>query len=165
MAFPWDEADAGPPDPADMPDAAAMLTVEVGDGVFALDIGTVHEILDLRAVSPLPGAQPWILGTFDLRGASVLAVDGGAAFDLCRRPTAGEERLIVVAGGEGRALCGVVVDAVRAVESLDMSAFETLEGTGEMFSPHVDAVLRRDREAVMRFDLNGALGALGVHRS
>ena len=175
MPFPWDDDEDGPVTAADSAEASAYLTFDVGRGLFALDVSAVHEILDPRPMLPVPGAPPHVLGTFDLRGNSVLAMDGGAVFDLPRGDSCEEERLIVVApggaadtgqpeepaGGAGR-LVGIAVDRVHAVEEIETAAFHPPPGgSGGPGPARVRAICRRGDTAVMRIDIGAALSALG----
>lgn len=163
--FPWDELEGGPREETEPTETRTFLTVEVGGSVFALDVSSVHEVLDPRPVAPLPGADMAVLGTFDLRGRSVMVVDGGSVFDLVRAPIGSEERFVVVARGDDAdgSLIGVAVDRVRAVEELDLSAFERphCNRSATQRSP-VEAILRRGDEAVLKVDLMRSLAELGV---
>ena len=164
--FPWDEPEATAAHAvSEVVETRTFLTVEVGGSVFALDVASVHEVLDPRPVAPLPGADMSVLGTFDLRGKSVMVVDGGSVFDLARAQIGSEERFVVVAreGDEDNTLIGVSVDRVRAVEDLDLQAFEQPYGDCDATrrSP-VEAILRRGHEAVLRVDLMRSLKDLGV---
>lgn len=163
--FPWDEPESAPREEAGSTESRTFLTVEVGGSVFALDVSSVHEVLDPRPVAPLPGADMAVLGTFDLRGKSVMVVDGGSVFDLVRSPIGSEERFVVVAREEDTegSLIGVAVDRVRAVEELDLAAFECPHGErGATQRSPVEAILRRGDEAVLKVDLMQSLDDLGV---
>jgi chemotaxis signal transduction protein len=164
--FTWDEAEATAAQPvSEAAETRTFLTVEVGGSVFALDVASVHEVLDPRPVAPLPGADMAVLGTFDLRGKSVMVVDGGSVFDLARAAIGSEERFVVVAreGDPEGALIGVAVDRVHAVEDLDLTAFERPHGEcGATHRSPVEAILRRGDEAVLKVDLMRSLQELGV---
>lgn len=164
MGFPWDDdADAVDPSQEDA-EANAFLTLEVGRGVFALGIGSVHEILDPRPMTPVPGAPHFVLGQLDLRGTSVLAVDGGAVFDLPRDEIAGEARLVVVSVDPAKAsLIAVSVDRVRAVEDLDQAGAEIPPGMGSgLCSDEVIGVLRQNGLSILQVDIARALARLNL---
>ena len=60
-------------------------------------------------------------------------------------------------------LIGVAVDRVRAVEELDLAAFECPHGErGATQRSPVEAILRRGDEAVLKVDLMRSLDDLGV---
>lgn len=168
-SFPWDEPDGTTGEPvAEAAETRTFLTVEVGGSVFALDVASVHEILDPRPVAPLPGADPAVLGTFDLRGKSVLVVDGGSVFDIARTGIGSEERFVVVAPDRAAAqtLIGVAVDRVRAVEDLELAAFERPHDACDATRRSaVEAILRRGDEALLQVDLMQSLEELGVVRA
>ena len=161
MDWPWQDGDDGFGIPAEEEDLTSYLTLEVGDGIFALDVSSVHEILDPQDMAPVPGAPHYVLGTFGLRGRSVLAVDGSAVFGVPRDRIMGEERLVVVAReGGGADLIGIAVDRVRAVEDLAADGFEAPPGAGTLCAPQVSGVMRRQGAAIMRVEIDRILGDL-----
>ncbi len=51
------------------------VTLGIEDEVFAVPVESVLEILDLRKVSRVPEAPPYMLGLIDLRGRSIPVLD------------------------------------------------------------------------------------------
>ncbi len=61
-----------------------ILTLECNESSYAIDIGAVQEILDVRPIKPLPNTPAYLLGMIDLRGINVPVADlrlllGGSA--------------------------------------------------------------------------------------
>jgi purine-binding chemotaxis protein CheW len=52
-----------------------MVMLGCGDGLFAVPVARVQEILDLCPISRLPHAPPHLLGLIDVRGDSVAVAD------------------------------------------------------------------------------------------
>ena len=79
------------------------LTFWLGNDLFALDIATVHEIIQPVPLTPVPLMPAFLCGMMNLRGAVVPVVDLPSRFG---RPH----------GGAGKKACIVVFDAVQRGE-------------------------------------------------
>ncbi len=103
-----------------------FLTFLLGDGLYALDIRDVREIIQLGAMTSMPLMPAFVRGVINLRGAVVPVIDLQARFGQTpSRP--GRKRCIVLVerqrDGERQAL-GLLVDAVSAVVDLPAAALE-----------------------------------------
>ena len=58
-----------------MNDDNQYVTLGAGGEVFAAPVETVREILDLRPITALPNAPPYLDGMIDLRGRTIPVVD------------------------------------------------------------------------------------------
>ncbi len=104
-----------------MADAIQYLTLGIDEEVFGIDIRNVREILDMRPVSKLPHAPPFLLGMIDVRGAGFPIVDLRTKLHLPRITATDATRIIILdLHLKGRALCvGFVADRVFEVTGLD----------------------------------------------
>ena len=102
------------------------LTFWLGEDLFALDIATVHEIIQPVPLTPVPLMPEFLCGMMNLRGAVVPVVDLQARFGH-RRGCAGKKSCIVVFDalqqGEPTRI-GLMVDAVSEVVELDAPALQ-----------------------------------------
>ena len=71
-----------------------QLLFEVGKHVFAADIGTVREVVELSEATPVPGAAPGVLGLLNLRGTLTVAAELAALIGLA--PGGSPEATVVV---------------------------------------------------------------------
>ena len=106
--------------------AAQVLTFLLGTEVFAMDIRTVREIIQVGAMTTVPLMPAFVRGVINLRGAVVPVIDLHARFG--RRPaTLGKKSCIVifdaVRDGE-RVELGLLVDAVSEVVDIAADAIE-----------------------------------------
>ena len=141
-----------------MTDSADVVTFTADHALYAVPVGRVQEILDLRPVAALPNAPRYLLGIIDLRGANIPVVD---LRSLLGRP-AGEDtaqsRILVVAiaHGEARATIGIKTDRVIEVTLLDegeirpMDEAELLGWSGSSIA----GIGRRNGEVVSVIDLD-----------
>lgn len=106
--------------------ARQLLTFLLGEESFAMDIGTVREIIQHGAMTPVPLMPDFVRGVINLRGAVVPVIDLHARFD--RAPTrVGKKTCIVIfdvqRDGE-RVELGLMVDAVSEVITLASADIE-----------------------------------------
>ena len=115
---------APPRDDAPSSAAAQYLTFILADGVYAMDITSVREIIQPSPLTPVPLMPSFVRGVINLRGAVVPVIDLQAR--LGKPPAVqGKKTCIVIfqAEREGDTLAlGLLVDAVSEV--LDIPAQE-----------------------------------------
>ena len=130
-------ASSGVP-PAGTEAAAQYLTFTLGTEVFAMDIRTVREIIQVGPMTTVPLMPGFVRGVINLRGAVVPVIDLQARFG---RPLAkiGKKTCIVIfdalRDGE-RVELGLLVDAVSEVIDIAPEAIEP--------PPNFGAAVRRD---------------------
>lgn len=66
---------AGLPEQLDAPGLWRGVGYRIGGRRLASEFGEVREILSMPPVTPVPGAQPWMLGVANVRGTLVPIVD------------------------------------------------------------------------------------------
>jgi purine-binding chemotaxis protein CheW len=102
--------------------AVILACFEVRDGVYALDVSCVRQVVRWQEATPLPRAPSLIDGVIDLRGSVVPVIDLGRA--LCGdRTEPGNRTRIAVCEIDGLVV-GLVVDAAVDVMSVDVTAME-----------------------------------------
>jgi len=99
-----------------------LACFEVCEGVYALDVGCVREVVRWQEVTPLPKAPSLIDGVIDLRGAVVPVIDLKRAL-YGERSEPGTRTRIVVSEVEGLVV-GLVVDSATDVLSVDVAALD-----------------------------------------
>jgi purine-binding chemotaxis protein CheW len=118
--------------------AAQFLTFLLAEGVYAMDIVTVREIIQYRSVTPVPLMPDFVRGVINLRGAVVPVIDLQAR--LGKPPgVVGKKTCIVIFNGlhDGeRVELGLMVDAVSEVVDIAPSQIEA--------APQFGTSVRRD---------------------
>jgi purine-binding chemotaxis protein CheW len=102
------------------------LTFGLAGEVFALDAGIVREILDVIAVTEVPGAQPFVGALINVRGKVVPLADLRIKFGMERTETTVDTRIVVVEielGGEA-AIVGLIADKVFEVTEITGASIE-----------------------------------------
>lgn len=93
-----------------------LLTFELGEEVYGVDLQQVVEILTPRPVTPLPRAPSFVAGVASLRGAVIPVLDLAARLGLPTAAPGGATRIVVLK--DGAEAMGFRVDRVRGVVRL-----------------------------------------------
>lgn len=109
-----------PPAPIDGANTFEVLTFELGPERYSIHTHLVREVFRDPAITPIPGAPPFVLGITNLRG-EMLAVIDLAEFFALNLPRGESFRWLIVIGGE-RAEFGIVCDEVSEVLTLRTDA-------------------------------------------
>ena len=93
------------------------LTFGLGEEVFALETGSVREVIELVPVTRIPKTPPFMRGVINLRGHAVPVVDLRIKFDMPRvKDTVNTCIIIVEVEIEGENChMGAIVDSVLEV--------------------------------------------------
>jgi len=93
------------------------LTFALGDEIFALETGSVREVIELVPVTRIPKTPPFMRGVINLRGHAVPVVDLRIKFDMPTTEDTVNTCIIIVdveVEGENCHM-GAIVDSVREV--------------------------------------------------
>lgn len=103
------------------PDIQFVVCV-VAEERYGMEVGRVHEILRMPAITALPGADRTFSGVINLRGRVIPVMDMRQRFGLPVASPTRLSRIVVADGGSGQV--GLVVDAVNEVIRVAPSAIE-----------------------------------------
>ncbi|GGO77117.1 chemotaxis protein CheW [Marinobacterium nitratireducens] len=98
-------------------------TFKVDDELFGIDVMQVKEVLRFSEITPVPGAEHFILGIINLRGNVVTVIDTRRLFGLPDTDVSDETRVIVVEFNDQEVI-GLVVDSVDEVINLPQNEVE-----------------------------------------
>lgn len=94
-----------------------VVTFELFGEIFALPILDVREIIRMTTITPVPQAPSFVEGVINLRGQILPIVDLRKRFGIAPQERTEETCIAVVELGHNVAV-GLIVDAVREVESI-----------------------------------------------
>ena len=103
-----------------------VLTLDLDGHTFALPAACVHEILDLVAVTEVPGANPFVGGLINVRGRVVPLADLRHKFGMPVKPSTIDTRVVVIEVDiDGDAtMVGLLADKVHEVTEIAATAVE-----------------------------------------
>ncbi|WP_461211260.1 chemotaxis protein CheW [Desulfocurvus sp. DL9XJH121] len=102
------------------------LTFTLAEEVFALDIGTVREVLEYRDITRIPLMPSFMQGVINLRGHAVPVIDMRQKFGMPASERTVNTCVIIVEvkrNGES-AVFGALADSVREVVDIDHADIE-----------------------------------------
>jgi len=148
-----------------------LVSFQVNDGEYAVDIAKVVEIIYFKPVTPIPKAPTFIEGVIELRGAVIPVVDLKKRLEVASDLAVGREAsaqpidYIVIVKIQDR-LLGIMVDRIREVLQVGVdqiqSPHEIMHGKGSAFLIGVcktteRLVLLLDIEALLSTNEKGCL--------
>jgi purine-binding chemotaxis protein CheW len=117
--------------PAHHDDSAAQyLTFALGEEVFAMDIRTVREIIQVGPMTTVPLMPGFVRGVINLRGAVVPVIDLHARFGRAPAKLSKKTCIVifdsmrVIGGSSERVELGLMVDAVSEVIEIAAAQIE-----------------------------------------
>ncbi len=105
---------------------AQYLTFQLADGVFAMDIATVREIIQHGQLTTVPLMPTFVRGVMNLRGAVVPVIDLQARLGKAAA-TVGKKTCVIIFDAQRdneRVELGLMVDAVSEVIEIPASDIE-----------------------------------------
>ena len=96
------------------PAPARVVVFRLAGQPFAVPLAPVLEVILHRAPTPVPRADPEVLGVLPFRGRMLTLVDTRRCLGLEPRPSDHGARIIVL-DGDAEGLIGLVVDEVQGV--------------------------------------------------
>src|SRR5688500_1454508 len=112
----------------------ALLSMQIRDVWFALEAGSVVEILGEQRWAPLPDAPPHMPGVLPWRGRAIAMLDLGALTGALAPLRPGERRPRTLVLKEGGCTLALPVDAVRAIAEVPPEALRPAHLTTERYS-------------------------------
>jgi purine-binding chemotaxis protein CheW len=133
-----------------------LVVFNLGQEVYAVEIAMVKEIIQMQAVTRVPGTPPSVEGVINLRGSVIPIVDLRKRFKLPRVDRDKDTRVVIVSC-KGQEV-GVVVDSVAQVLRVPT---ESIEATTNLFSDdklnHIRAIVKLKNQLVILLDMDQVL--------
>lgn len=100
-------------------DPVELLTFQLSDQEYALDIMSVREIRGWTKATPLPHAPSFMRGVINLRGTVLPVMDLAERLGL--PPRAHSDRNVIIVVKHDEVMTGLLVDAVSDIIALNVS--------------------------------------------
>ena len=113
------------------------LTLRLQDELFAVEAGSVREILDLVPITEVPNASPFVSGLINVRGRVVPLADLRVMFGMDRPEPDQDTRIVVMEvdiDGEPT-VAGILADKVHDVTDIEASSIEEAPKVGMRWRP------------------------------
>lgn len=127
---------------------AEYLAFTLGSESYAIEIGTIVEILRPLPITEVPRADPEVVGVMSVRGRLVSVLDLKRRFNLTRTFTMDRKSRILLVDAADEEI-GLLVDEVLQVYRLSESEIEPPTVLGSEQPPHVVGIGRPAGGAVL----------------
>ena len=119
------------------------VTFTLGNEIYGVDVMKVQEVQRMTDIAPVPGAPPFVLGIFNLRGTVVTVLDAEMRFGLAPRPVSETTRIMIIEVDDS--VVGVKVDAVSDVAEVPVSKIHASPTVNaQVDQRYIDAVAHHD---------------------
>ncbi|HBE95499.1 MAG TPA: chemotaxis protein CheW [Desulfovibrio sp.] len=143
-------------------DINQFLTFTLGREIFALDIGTVREVLELTTITRIPRTPPFMRGVINLRGHAVPVVDMRLKLGMSKGEDTVDTCIIIVEidfEGE-QTVMGALVDSVREVFEMTPEAIEAAPKMGAAVNAeYIRGMGRQDNNFIIILDIGRIFSA------
>jgi purine-binding chemotaxis protein CheW len=133
-----------------------LVVFSLGQEVYAVDIALVKEIIQMQAITRVPGTPPSVEGVINLRGTVIPIVDLRKRFKLARLERDKDTRIVIVIC-KGQEV-GVIVDSVAQVLRVPV---DSIEGSANLFKEdqlnHIQAIVKLENQLVILLDIDQVL--------
>ncbi|WP_462318122.1 chemotaxis protein CheW [Marinilabilia sp.] len=136
----------------------SYLSFKLGDEIFALHVGKVQKILEMREVTEVPRAPAYMKGVINLRGKVLPVIDLRVKFGMSPAEWTKTTCILVVEAEleEDIVMVGLLVDAVQAVKKIDREEILPPPSIGSKFKSDFISGMTRVNEKffmVLNIDL------------
>jgi purine-binding chemotaxis protein CheW len=132
------------------------LNFTLGKEVFALDIASVREVLELTSITKIPRTPDYMCGVINLRGHAVPVMDMRLKFGMPQAETTVDTCIIIVeVAFEGESIVmGGKVDSVREVFDLTAEHIEAAPRMGTSINTdYIKGIGKQDEAFVIILDI------------
>ena len=143
-------------------DINQFLTFTLGKEIFALDIGTVREVLELTSITKIPRTPEFMRGVINLRGHAVPVVDMRQKLGMSQGEDTVDTCIIIVEiEFEGEfTVMGALVDSVREVFEMTPDTIEPAPKMGAAINAeYIKGMGRQNGQFIIIIDINKIFSA------
>jgi len=143
-------------------DMSQHLTFTLGKEVFALDITSVREVLELTAITKIPRTPDFMRGVINLRGHAVPVMDMRLKFGMPAAQVTVDTCIIIVeVAFEGeRIIMGGLVDSVREVFEIPPEGMEATPRMGTSINvDYIKGIGKQEGEFIIVLDIDRLFSA------
>lgn len=128
---------------------------KIGNGLYAISVLDVQEVIKPQLVTPVPLAPNYINGLINLRGQIVTSISLRTLFGL---PESHREEFMNIIVRSGESLYALVVDEILDVIDVEEKSFEKTPDTlDEKIKNFINGVYKLDSNLLILLDLQKIL--------
>jgi len=139
-----------------MADAKQLVTFQLGEELYGINIMDVKEIVRVQAIRAIPNAPMYVEGIFNLRSEIIPIINLHKRFHLKKLASSEEDELLsgfVILDIDGMKL-GIIIDRISRVITIEK---EDIQPPPQMFSgigaEYIMGVVRQDQGYLIILDI------------
>jgi len=133
-----------------------LVTFHLDGEIYGIDVMQIQEVLRVTEIAPVPGAPPYVLGIFNLRGNVVTVIDTRGRFSLPPGEITDSTRIVIIESD--KQVVGILVDGVAEVVELNTDRIDPAPNVGDdESSRYIQGVATLDDKLLIVVDLNKLL--------
>lgn len=136
-----------------------LLTFQVENDIYAIDIGYVIDINRIQDITVVPHQHPFVKGVINLRGQIIPVIEMRARFNKEARDY--DDRTCIVVVSYEDYTVGIIVDAVLEVAKIEIEAI-TLQKNLDLKSRFVQGITKINDDMITLMDIERLLFEQGV---
>jgi purine-binding chemotaxis protein CheW len=133
-----------------------LVVFNLGEESYAIDIAMVREIIQMQAITRVPGVPHSVEGVINLRGSVIPIVDLRKRFKLTKVDKSKDTRVVVVSC-KGQDV-GVIVDSVAEVLRIPI---DSIEPSSSLFTEehleHLLGIVKLKEKLIILLDMDQVL--------
>ena len=142
---------------ADHEEQLQLVTFQLGEELYGIDIMNVKEIQKVREIRDIPNAPVYVEGIFNLRGSIIPIINLHKRFHIRKAELSEEDRMLsgfmIISINER--LIGVYIDKVSRVMTIDRSSIQPppqmITGIG---TEYIQGVVKEDEGYLIILDIS-----------
>lgn len=134
-----------------------ILTFRLGEELFALDVTSVREVLDIVEIRKVPKTPEFMRGIINVRGNIVPVIDMSRKLGMQKTDKNADSRIIVMDFNmeNNVIVVGAMADSVHEVIDLDLSQLQPPPDINSRWeSDYIRGIAKYNDEFIMLLDLN-----------
>jgi len=134
-----------------------VLTFELGNEVFALEISMVREVMEYTKITKIPKMPRYLLGAISIRGSVVPVIDLSVKFNMPSAERTVNTAIIIteLALDEDKLVAGILVDGVKEVIELEKNSISSAPRIGtSLNTDFLKGMAKMDESFAMILDMN-----------
>jgi purine-binding chemotaxis protein CheW len=139
-----------------MADAKQLVTFQLGEELYGINIMDVKEIVRVQAIRAIPNAPTYVEGIFNLRSEIIPIINLHKRFHLKKMVSSEEDELLsgfVILDIDGMKL-GIIIDRISRVITIEK---EDIQPPPQMFSgigaEYIQGVVRQEQGYLIILDI------------
>ncbi len=141
---------------ADIDNEIQLVTFQLGNEIYGIDIMDVKEIVKIQEIRPIPNAPSYVAGILNLRGNIIPIINLHVRFNLKKPELSEEDKLLsgIIIIDVDNMQVGIIIDKVAKVMTVEVDSIQQppqlISGIG---AEYIQGVVNEDGKYLIILDI------------